>query len=169
LSGLPAFVFPRVRAFVTSGPTVVAAMIGAVALWCMSAWFTMYIAKLLVTKPYRELTFNLFLGIPFGILIPLAAGFALYAISRIPPAPAPPEAPPPPDPVRMLGNTFAVFGVLWFLFAGSSSWTSGFNASGATTGHPELLHNAGLSLVLGALFVVVGLWLRRIAHATALS
>lgn len=164
LSGFGGVVFPRIRAYLTSGPVVVIEIIAAVALWGMSAWFGFYLFDRIMTKPYSQLGFDFLLGIPFGILIPLAAGFSLYAASRIPAVPADANAPPPPEAVRLLGNALTVFGIFWLLFAGSCTWTGGFNPSGPNFDDPELVQNAIISFIFGAIAVATGVGLRRIAH-----
>lgn len=163
LSGFGGVLFPRIRAFVASGPVIVAEMIGAAALWGMSAWFTFYLLDRIMHGPASDLGLDLILGIPFGVLIPLAAGFALYAASRIPNAPADANAPPPPEAVRMLGNAFTVFGIFWLLFAGSCTWTGGFNPSSTSLNDPEFIRNAVISFLFGSIAVAVGVSLRRLS------
>ena len=65
----------------------------------------------------------------------------------------------------MLGNALAAFGVLWLVFAGTCTLTSGFSGRPPDLYLAEaaILQDVMLSLAFGAAFAAVGLWLRRIS------
>jgi hypothetical protein len=155
---------PSLRAFLASPPIIALELVAAVVMWAVAAWFTAYIVESVVEGPASDLGFNLLLGIPLGVLIPAAAGFALYAATRVGRAPGPEGT--THEASRLLGNALAAFGVFWVVFAGVCTATGGFsgNPSELSLMDPAVFQEAALSFAFGSIFAIVGLWLRAVSR-----
>lgn len=133
-----------------------AAIMVAVLLWLYGAWGAAYLIDrgLQGFPSASAVAFDLVLGMPLGVLLPLAAGWTIYA-ARVRVTNVDRQA------QRLLGRVLGTFGLLWVMFAGACTVSGGFS------GRPQLmmddvtLLSAALILAYGAAFLIVGWRLRR--------
>jgi hypothetical protein len=157
-AGIP----PRTYAVLSNDTLAGVAVAMAILLWSYATWWTGHLIEsgLEGFQSTSAISFDLMLGVPLGVLLPLAAGWAFYCAMHV--------APPAGDSnaqqasSRLLGNVLSTFGMLWIAFAGACTLSGGFS------GRPQLmlksaaLLSAALIIAYGAVFLVAG-WRLRVA------
>lgn len=159
---------PRIRLALSNRAFVGVAVAIAILLWCYASWSAAFIIErgLQGFPSPSAFRFDLVLGVPLGVLLPLAAGWIFYAAMHLSPPAGDSDA---HDAMRLLGNVLTTFGILWIAFASACTLTAGFSGrpvfSGIFTRELLFLLYGALVVAYGAVFLVVGWRLRMVRRA----
>ena len=149
---------PRIRAALSNRAFVGVAVAIAIFLWSYMGWCSAYLIDrgLQGFPSPSAFNFDLVLGVPLGVLLPLGAGWIFYAAMHLAP---PADNDDAHQAIRFLGSVLAAFGMLWVAFAGACTLSGGF--SGMFMIDRRSLPIAALILAYGGVFLIVGWHLSR--------
>ncbi len=154
---------PHLRAALSSNVVAGVEFSIAILLWSYATWWVGHLIDHAVQGYHsvNAVDFDLVLGVPLGILLPLAAGWTLYAAAHVQPRTVEGER---HEVSQLLGNVLATFGALWIAFVGTCAATGAF--SGASLRGRGSLMIATMSFAYGGAFLFVG-WFLRTAGRTS--